>query len=126
MVGLSEYIAIKRKNATAYKVLLSDIRDVEFLWEKDWTRSNFWFYTIKVPKEYKNPLIEHLLSRNIQVRPIWKLIHTLPMYKDYQTYVIHNAVEAYEGCINLPCSVNLKSEEIKLVVENIKAVLEEG
>ena len=126
MESLREYIEIKRKNATAYKVLLSDIRDVEFLWEKDWTRSNFWFYTIKVPKEYKNPLIEHLLSRNIQVRPIWKLIHTLPMYKDYQTYVIHNAVEAYEGCINLPCSVNLKSEEIKLVVENIKAVLEEG
>jgi len=67
--------------------------------------------------------MEFLLSKHIQVRPIWKLIHTLPMYKDSQTYAIENAVEAYETCINLPCSVSLKQEDIEWIVKNIKDFL---
>ena len=90
------------------------------MWEKPWASSNFWFYTIKLPKKYKAPLMKYLLSNNIQVRPIWKLIHTLPMYRDFQTYAIDKAKESYDTCINLPCSVGLKEEEVRFVAEKIK------
>ena len=43
------------------------------------------------------------------------------MYKDCQTYAIDNALEVYESCINLPCSLNLREEDIKFVVESIKS-----
>jgi perosamine synthetase len=79
-----------------------------------------WFYTIKVPSKDKNPLMKHLLTKGIQVRPIWKLIHTLPMYKKCESYDIKEAVNAYNTCINLPCSVNLTSNDIKYVSESIK------
>ena len=108
MERLDEFVSIKRKNYGVYKELFSNIEEVEILGEKDWAKSNFWFYTIKVNNGHKRPLMEFLLAKNIQVRPIWKLIHTLPMYKDSQTYAIENAVEAYKTCINLPCSVSLK------------------
>ncbi|GER94588.1 aminotransferase DegT [hot springs metagenome] len=117
---IQEFVNIKRKNASIYSDLLSEIKDVKFLWENKQVKSNFWFYTIKVAKRHKKKLIKYLLSRNIQVRPVWKLIHTLPMYKNSQTYRIENAVKAYETCINLPCSVNLTSRDIVIVVENIK------
>jgi dTDP-4-amino-4,6-dideoxygalactose transaminase len=42
------------------------------------------------------------------------------MYKDCQTYEIENAIEAYNICINLPCSVNLKKEDVRWITENIK------
>lgn len=120
MERLEEFIDLKRRNACLYKELLSHVDDIEFIWEKSWVRSNFWFYTIKVPKSDKKPLMNFLISKNIQVRPIWKLIHTLPMYNACQIYAIDKAIEAYETCINLPCSVNLKEDTIRFVVENIK------
>lgn len=119
MEKLEEFISIKRKNATLYKDLLLDNDKVEVLWEKTCVKSNFWFYTIRVPKKHKKPLMDFLLSKGIQVRPIWKLIHTLSMYKDCQTYKIENAFNFYDSCINLPCSVGLKQEEIEYVAENI-------
>ncbi|MBI2470408.1 MAG: LegC family aminotransferase [Planctomycetes bacterium] len=126
MERIHEFINIKRSNASMYSDLLSEVKDVRFLWEGAHSRSNFWLYAIKVPKAHKKLLIDYLLSKNIQVRPIWKLIHTLPMYRDCQRYAIDNAIEAYDSCINLPCSVNLKKEEIEVVVENIKSYFAEG
>jgi perosamine synthetase len=120
MERLGEFVSIKRKNAYLYKEALSGVDAVEFIWEQSWAKSNFWFYTIRVPKEQKVSLMEYLLSRNIQIRPIWKLIHTLPMYKDFQTYHISNVEEVYESCFNLPCSVSLKESQIKYIVESIK------
>ena len=120
MERLEEYIQIKRENAQLYGELLADIELVDFLKEKAWSRSNYWFYTIRVPEEHKDPLMRYLLSKGIQVRPAWKLIHTLQMYKQYQTYQIENAISAYNRCINLPCSVNLKEEEVQYIVYHIK------
>lgn len=121
MERLEEYIEIKRKNAALYKDMLSNIAEVEFLWEKPWAKSNFWFYTVKVPQKDKKGLMDFLLSKGIQVRPVWKLINTLSMYKDCQTSTTDNAIKAYETCINLPCSVSLKEADIGFVVENIKS-----
>lgn len=119
MERLDEFIEIKRRNASLYKELLLRIDNVEFLWEKNLTKSNFWFYTVKVPKSDKKQLMKFMLGKSIQVRPIWKLIHTLPMYNECQAYEIENAVEAYETCINIPCSVNLKENDIKMITGNI-------
>ena len=119
MERLDEFIDIKRRNYSVYKSLFSDIEGVERFSEKKWARSNFWFYTIKVNNSHKRPLMEFLLAKNIQVRPIWKLIHTLPMYKDFQHYAISNAVKVYETCINLPCSAGIKQIELEYVADNI-------
>lgn len=121
MERLDEFVAIKRRNAASYRGLLSEIEEVGFVWEKLWAKSNFWFYTVKVPQKEKRGLIDFLLSKGIQVRPIWKLINTLSMYKDHQTSTTENAIKAYETCINLPCSVSLREEEIRFIVENIKS-----
>ena len=120
MERLSEFIEIKRRNAVLYRSLLNNIQEVEFLWEKAFAESNFWFYTLKIPPKHKAQLMEFLISNGIQVRPVWKLIHTLPMYQNCQTYRIENAFHAYENCINLPCSVSLEEEEIRYIVRSIK------
>lgn len=120
MEKLGEFINIKRKNAALYKELLTNVDEVEILWEKPWMKSNFWFYTIKVTKEHKYPILEYLISKEIQARPIWKLNHTLPMYKEEQTYFLEKSQEAYNTCLNLPCSLNLKNEKIEFIVQNIR------
>lgn len=120
MERLDDFISIKRRNYLIFKELFSNIEEVKILDEKPRAKSNYWFYTIKVAKKHKKPLVDYLLEKGIQVRPIWKLIHALSMYKDCQTYEIKNAIEAYDICINLPCSVNLKEEDVRWITENIK------
>ena len=73
--------------------------------------------------QHKKALVDYLISKNIQVRPVWKPIHTLPMYKDCQAYKIESAVNIYNTVFNLPCSISLKEDEIDFIVKNIKCYL---
>ena len=123
MEGLDKFVEIKRKNAFRYQNLFSNTNSIEFLWEKPWVKSNFWFYTIKVSTFHKKSLIDYLLSKNIQVRPMWKPIHILPMYKDCQTFRVESALNIYDTALNLPCSIGIKMEEIEFTVEKIKSYL---
>ena len=120
MECLDRFVEIKRKNAFRYQNLFSNVNGIEFLWEKPWVKSNFWFYTIKVSKGHKKSLIDYLISNNIQVRPIWKPIHTLPMFESCQAYKVENTMNIYDTALNLPCSVRLKEDEIDFIVKNIE------
>jgi len=120
MEKIDEYVQIKRGNAELYKELLADIVQLEVLKEAEWAKSNYWLNIIRVPKEHKNPLIEYLLSKDIQVRPIWKSVYSMPMYSEFQSYKIDRADDAYESCISLPSSVNLKQSEIEYIVNEIR------
>ena len=120
MERLDTIIVTKRKNALRYQNLFSGSNGIEFLWEKPWVKSNFWFYTINVLKDHKKLLVDYLISRNIQVRPLWKPIHTLPMYVGCQEYKIESALNVHYTALNLPCSVSLKENDIDFIVENIK------
>lgn len=116
---LEEFIAIKRENAKMYRELLAGIEQVSFDTEKPWARSNCWFYTIRVGAGHRLPLMRHLLSQGVQVRPVWKPIHKLPIYSRFQAYGTENGTEAYESCLNLPCGVGLNKWEIRYVVTRI-------
>ncbi len=120
MEQIKDYVRIKRANAKLYRAGLENVSGVEFLGEAAWARSNFWFYTLKVAAADRKPLMEHLLSKGIQVRPVWRLMNTLPMFRKNIAYRIENATRAYSTCINLPCSVDLKAADIKYVVSQIK------
>lgn len=120
MERINEYVDIKRRNALKYKELFADCSEAEFLWEMDGVKSNFWFYTVKVPTQHKEPLMNYLLEHNIQVRSVWKLINSLPMHEEYESYRVESAKDAYASSINLPCSVNLKQEDLEYVVETVK------
>lgn len=117
---LDSYIEIKRKNALLYRQMLSEIPQVELAWEESWAKSNFWLCTLLVPPRDRKPLMEYLLSQNIQVRPAWKLMHTLSMYRDCQVFEMDETESVFERCVSIPSSVQLTADDIKFVVDCIK------
>ena len=119
MEQLETFIETKRRNAMLYRELLAPLEHVEFLWEQPGVRSNFWFYTIRQDRRHKDPLMRHLISRQIQVRPVFKPIHDLPIYRGFQAFQMEQATAAYDSCLSLPCSVHLREEQIGLVVDSI-------
>ncbi|MFH1304000.1 MAG: LegC family aminotransferase [Planctomycetota bacterium] len=117
---LDSFLEIKRENALLYRQLLSEIPQVELGWEEPWAKSNFWLCTLLVPSGDRKPLMEYLLSQKIQVRPAWKLMHTLSMYRDCQVYAMEETEAVFERCISIPSSVQLTADDIKFVVDCIK------
>src|SRR3989338_11686140 len=120
MEQLEGFVEKKRKNFERYQSLLQEIDNISLMQECTGVKSNKWLYTLRVPKEDKNPLIHYLISKDIQVRPVWTPVHTFDMYKNHAAYEIKNAFDIHDTCIHIPSSVDLTHVEIDTVTQEIK------
>lgn len=109
---LEKFIEIKTANYNRY--IEEGIPLLDF---KNGTRPNFWFYSYLCDR--RDELIGYLESRDIQSRPVWKLIHTLKPYQACQSFKIQKAVMYYNKIVNIPCSTSLSGEEVHKVAEKI-------
>ena len=105
---IESFIKIKRDNYNHYLSL-----GIKLLPFNEDIRSNYWFYSHMTEK--RDALINYLAENNVQSRPIWHLIHDLPFYRNNQRYMIEKAKHYHERIVNIPCSSNLRFEDVKHV-----------
>lgn len=121
---LEEYINIKKNNFFKYKTLINEIEGLEFIEPPKYARNNFWMYALKIDeKKYginRDDLMIEFKKSNVQTRPVWFLNNLQKPYQNCQTYKIQNAFEINKSVLNIPCSVNLKDNEIEKVVSVLK------
>ena len=124
---LEGFIDVKQRNYSLYSELLKDVKGVRLLDFSERIRPNYWFYSLMIEDEKVSveEIIEKLYQKGIQTRPIWGLIHEQTPYKLDQSYEIEKASYYYKHIINIPCSSNLSSEEVKYVVESVKDIIHE-
>ncbi len=120
---LDNFIKVKKRNYNLYKELLINNLYLHILnFNKD-IEPNYWFYSLYIKDSYKlnkDELIKYLGDNKIQTRPIWDLINKQKPYKGCMTYKIEKAEKYLNHIISIPCSSNLKREDI----ERITRVLE--
>lgn len=120
--NLNQFIEIKQKNYKQYQEL-----GINLLSFKENIFSNHWFYSFLTNEsEERDSMIKYLDNQNIQTRPIWSLIHKQKPYLNNQYYEIEKAVYYQERIVNIPCSTNLLSEDLKRVVESINKWRNDG
>ncbi|RDY31891.1 LegC family aminotransferase [Lachnotalea glycerini] len=119
---LEEYIEIKAKNYHYYEKALKEMEGYKLLKFNDKARNNYWFYSLFLQKDSVNrdDLMSRLRENQIETRPIWKLNHTQKMYLNNQNYYIEKAFHYWKNVINIPCSVNLSTEDMDYVVQILK------
>lgn len=124
MEELEEFIQRKNKNFSLYKRLLENEERGKLLQFRTGIRSNKWFYSLIISRDFCNDGIRTYINRlqaaGVQTRPIWGLIHEQKPYRRYFCYQIEKAKYYSERIINLPCSTNLSEEEIRIVVEKVR------
>ena len=122
---LEGFIETKIKNYNLYKEAIAEIDGLFLLSFRADTRANHWFYSVIVDEEKyemnRDELLRKLNDNNIQTRPLWGLIHKQRPYSNNQTYNIEKAYFYERNLINVPCSSNLKSEEIEVVIKQLQA-----
>jgi len=121
---LPEYIEIKKRNYWIYKKKIDKIPGLHLAETPEYAVSNYWFYCLQIDKEIygkdKEQLMEYLSENKIRTRPIWYLNHLQRPYKDCQNYKIEKAYEMSDRTLNIPCSVNLTTDEIERVLMLLK------
>ena len=122
---LEDFIKTKQINYVHFQNAIKNIKGLDILNFREGTRPNYWFYALHINKEYplnRDQLIVYLQEKGIQTRPIWGLINEQVPYLNNQAYHIVNAFEYWKNIINIPCSSNLKDEEVKYIVEELKKI----
>ncbi|AGA70606.1 putative PLP-dependent enzyme possibly involved in cell wall biogenesis [Desulfitobacterium dichloroeliminans LMG P-21439] len=122
---LESFIKIKEENYNLYKEKIQEIPGLSLLDFKSGIRSNYWFYALKCDRECslsRDEIIQYLLSKNIQSRPIWGLISEQKPYLTSRTYKIEKAKHYLACIVNIPCSTNLAKEDALYVVECLRNI----
>lgn len=115
LAQLDEFIAIKNLNYDEYQK-----NGIGLLSFRDDILSNKWFYSHMMQNATeRDALIKHLMEKDVQSRPIWSLIHSLPPYCGCRSYQIEKAQYYQSRIVNLPCSTSLKKEDVRCVSEVI-------
>jgi len=80
MESLPDFLSKKRELAEHYRGFFAD-SDYKFVSEPDYARSNYWLNNIVCPdKVARDDLLTLTNDRGIMTRPVWTLMHRLPMF----------------------------------------------
>jgi len=82
---------------------------------------NWWLPTIKTTRQ--RDILKSLNDNKLQSRPFWVPMNQLRMFSNDIYYSKDDRSDfIYRRCLSIPCSTNIKDEELAAVAEMIKSV----
>lgn len=100
----------KRLLADQYAAAFAGVEGVRFLGEPEGSRSNYWLNTIILDPgqaERHEAVLAALNDANYMSRPVWTLMHRLPMYAECPRADVHSAESLASRVVNIPSSPKL-------------------
>jgi len=107
---LPSMVERKRVLANRYRERIAPLAGVRFLHEPHGTRSNFWLNTLilDTPAEAeRDTVLAALNDAGYMSRPVWTLMHKLPMYTNCPRMPLPVAERLEASVINVPSSAKL-------------------
>lgn len=107
---LPDMLARKRVLADRYAEAFRKVSGVRFLAEPEGSISNYWLNALIVDHSdmtLRDRLLERLNDAGYMSRPIWTLLHRLPMFVDCPCADLSSAEQLEAGVINIPSSARL-------------------
>jgi len=104
MEVLPEFLKQKRQLAERYKTFFADT-EFSFVVEPDYAQSNYWLNAVICPDtESRDQLLKVTNESGVMTRPIWKLMHRLPMFQNAHRGELAVSEWIEKHLINLPSS----------------------
>lgn len=105
MERLPEMLKIKAKIAARYAEFFAET-NITFVKAPEGCTSNYWLNAILLdsPAE-RDAFLRYSNEQGVMTRPIWRLMHRLPMYADCQHDALENSIWLEERVVNIPSSV---------------------
>ena len=104
MEVLSTFLQQKRELAQQYSTFFSD-SEFTFITEPEYAQSNYWLNAIICPNsDTRETFIKKTNAQGVMTRPIWKLMHRLPMFKNAKRGELPVSEWLESSLINIPSS----------------------
>lgn len=123
---LPERIIARRRIFDRYAVGLKDIDAISWMPEAEFGQSTRWLSACLVRSEDKSSsgLIDYLESENIEARPVWKPMHTQPLYAGASYYThdenISISDDLFVNGVCLPSGSNLTNTQQDRIIQAIR------
>lgn len=122
------HIERRQKIAGFYKRHLEGANKIILPPQQPWAQNIYWLYTILLPPElavFRDIVMKELAAVNIETRPVFYPIHSLPPYSrltEGQSYPAADLI-ASSG-INLPTYANISEHEVEHVCRSLLEAVE--
>lgn len=109
MEHLPRFLKHKRQLAAAYQNFFSGSGYL-FVQEPDYAHSNYWLNAVICPdNQARTALLESTNAQGVMTRPVWQLMHRLPMFSNARRDSLEVSEWVESRLINLPSSpVNME------------------
>ena len=128
MEEISEFIRRKNVNFDIYYDEFTGYKYCNLLPFRIGIYSNERFYSLVINRDYiitsMKEIVNNLKNLGVETRPIWGLISEQKPYMKCHKYKIEKAHYYADRVLNIPCSTNIKKEDINYVSSSIKSYLE--
>lgn len=107
---LDGFIADKRRLADRYTEAFADVPGLDVVREPEFARSNYWLNAILLDPSnaaLRDPILAATNDAGFMTRPVWRLIHRLPMYAAAPRAGLAVAEGIEARLINIPSSPKL-------------------
>jgi pyridoxal phosphate-dependent aminotransferase EpsN len=123
---LQERVAARRRNFEIYNSALAKLPGVEFMPEASFGRATRWLTCLTIdPKAFgadRERIRQHLLSQEIESRPVWKPLHLQPVFAGYECIGGEIAEDLFQRGLCLPSGSNLTKQDLQRVIDAIAKV----
>jgi aminotransferase in exopolysaccharide biosynthesis len=106
---LNGFLVAKRALAATYQAYFSQ-HGIPFITEPEHATSNYWLNAILFSdKEERDAFLTYTNQQGVMTRPVWELMHRLPMFQSAQTDALSNSLWMADRLVNITSSVIVPS-----------------
>lgn len=122
------FVKRKREVNQFYQKKFAHVEGVSLFPSPPWADSSCWFSGI-VLNNYDDKMMKQLIAKisdsNVMARPFWRPIHLQPKFESCITSSMEVSNFIWNKILVLPCSTNIKDEELEEVVHVVLNALEQ-
>lgn len=109
MESLPGFLSSKRHLAEQFMKAFEPVRGVSILREPQYARSNYWLNALVLEENasaQRDEILETTNEKGYMTRPVWSLMHRLPMYSSCPRMDLSVAESMEQRIVNLPSSAS--------------------
>ena len=131
MTVINDRVDARRRNFERYKEYFTKVNkrgyEINLLDEPQGFFSNRWLTTITFkPKKNNNidreKVLIHLEANNIESRPLWKPMHTQPVFSDSLRVVNDVSEKLFDTGLCMPSGSNLSDEDFERIFNTLDQI----
>lgn len=107
---IDDFLNSKRLLAEQYRRTFEGVQGVRLVVEPEFAKSNYWLNALLLDEEYalwRDELLARTNDVGVMTRPVWQLMHKLPMFRGCPRMDLPIAESLERRLINLPSSAGL-------------------